>query len=267
MKTTDKTFSLVGILNVTPDSFYDGGKYQGSDQALRHAGELVCAGADIIDVGGASSRPGAQPLQCEEECNRVVPVVELLVKKHPVPVSVDTTSSFVARSVLEAGATWINDISAGRHDPEMVKVIADYRCKIVLMHSRGTPQTMMQHTTYSSLVEEVVCELSKAVDIFRAGGVEDEQIVLDPGIGFAKTPDQNRELLGRIEAVVGMGYPVMLGTSRKTFVGTITGRDADDRLYGTLGSIAHAFLKGVTLFRVHDVGATGDFLKVMAAIG
>jgi len=267
MKTTGKTYSIMGILNVTPDSFYDGGKFCDVEAAVLHAAELYSAGADSIDVGGASSRPGAVQLSEREECERVLPVVKKLLQTCPLPLSVDTTSSVVAKKVLEAGAAWINDISAGRSDSDMVKVVADYRCKVVLMHSRGTPQTMMEYTGYTSLVHDVVNELRSSVDLFIRGGVAVEQILIDPGIGFAKTSAQNIELLGCIEDIVAMGFPVVLGTSRKSFIGMLTGKNPEERLCGTLGSIAHACLKGVTTFRVHDVGATKDFLNVLTAIG
>ena len=267
MKNTAQPFSLMGVLNVTPDSFYDGGKYCSAASALQHAEQLVHDGAAIIDIGGASSRPGAVQLSVEEECRRVLPVVEQIASAGHVPLSVDTTSSVVARRVLEAGAAWINDISAGRQDPDMVKVVAEYQCTIVLMHSRGTPATMMQCTDYTSLLDDVVAELSDGVALFLKGGVAENRIVLDPGIGFAKTWQQNCELLASIEKIVALGFPVLLGTSRKSFIGEITGRKVQERLPGSLGSIAHAYLKGVTHFRVHDVGATADFLKVMTAIG
>jgi dihydropteroate synthase len=266
MGTSNKPYTLMGILNVTPDSFFDGGKYFEKDHALARAVVLQNEGADCIDIGGASSRPGARTISIEEEIIRVIPVVKSIVPVFPGPISVDTTSSVVAKQALDAGATWINDIGGGRFDPEMIPLVADYRCTIVIMHSRGTPQTMQNNPHYENVVDEVAEELGRSVDAFRKGGVDDRQIILDPGIGFGKTVEHNLVLLHGIERIVALGYPVLLGTSRKSFIGTLTGREVYDRLYGTLGSIAAAFLKGVAMFRVHDVAATDDFLKVMAAI-
>lgn len=256
----------MGILNVTPDSFFDGGKYNSVEGAVAHACQLVREGAESIDIGGASSRPGASIVSPSEECDRVLPVIEALSKIGSVPLSVDTNSAFVARKALDAGATIINDISAGRHDPDMIQVIAEYGCTVVLMHSRGTPQTMMQCIDYNDVVSDVTKELTDDIHRFRTAGVKDEQILIDPGIGFAKTIEQNIVLLHNIETIIALGYPVLLGTSRKSFIGAVTGKAVDERLPGTLGSIAAAFLRGVTHFRVHDVAATNDFLKVMAAV-
>ena len=267
MKSNAKSFSLMGILNVTPDSFYDGGRYAAIEPALEHARVLQEEGAHSIDIGGVSTRPGAAPVSVEEECARLLPVVVTLVKECRVPLSIDTTSSVVAHKALEAGAAVVNDISAGRFDPDMPKVIADYRCKIVLMHSRGTPRTMMQQVQYTEVAREVADELYASVDMFCKAGVVNGQIIIDPGIGFAKTAEQNIVLLGSIETIVAMGFPVLLGTSRKSFIGDVTGRRVGDRLYGSLGSIAGAYLKGVAMFRVHDVAATADFLKVMSEVG
>lgn len=262
----DNPFALMGIINVTPDSFYDGGRYTTAEMAVKHAGELRDQGAAILDIGGASSRPGAEEVEPREEESRVMPVVNAVAGTFSGPVSIDTTWSSVAEAALDAGAEWVNDISAGRFDPKMVSLVARRRCKIILMHSRKTPRTMQQAPQYDDVVAEVAQELLDTVEIFQKGGVSREQILLDPGIGFGKTVEHNLELIRGLDTIVALGYPVVIGTSRKSFVGAVTGRDVDDRLYGTLGSVAAAWQKGVTIFRVHDVEATADFLKVVTAI-
>jgi dihydropteroate synthase len=261
-KDRSRPFSLMGIVNVTPDSFYDGGRYHALDAAVAHARELIGQGADIIDIGGASSRPGADVVPPEEEAGRVVPVIEAVAGFFEGPISVDTTWSLVARRALEAGAHWINDISAGRFDPGMIALVARSGCAIVLMHSREIPKTMQQAPHYDNVVADVARELVGSVNKFKRGGVGDDQLLLDPGIGFAKTAEHSIELIKGIDRIVALGYPVVIGTSRKSFLGKITGREAPERLYGTLGSVAAAYQRGVSIFRVHDVAATADFLKV-----
>jgi dihydropteroate synthase len=259
-------FAIMGIVNVTPDSFYDGGRFASAEKAVEHGLRLVEEGASILDIGGASSRPGAQTVSHEEETRRILPVIAGCAKKTSVPISVDTTRSFVARAAAAEGATWINDISAGRADAGMKQFIAESGCTVVLMHSRGTPQTMQQCTGYGDVVNEVKNELIASATAFCEAGVPKRKIVIDPGIGFAKTAEQNVALLHGCGAFVATGFPVLVGTSRKSFVGHITGRQAENRLAGTLGSVAAAFLRGVRMFRVHDVAATLDFLKVLRAI-
>jgi dihydropteroate synthase len=266
MNVFSQPFALMGIVNVTPDSFYDGGKFASTEKAVKQCMRLVDEGAAVIDIGGASSRPGARPVSEDEEMKRILPVIRECSKKISVPISVDTTRARVARAAAALGATWINDISAGRDDPAMKQFIAQSGCTVVLMHSRGTPQTMQQCTSYGTVVDEVKNELLASVDSFCSAGAAKEKIVIDPGIGFAKTAQQNIELLRGLDAFVATGFPVLVGTSRKSFIGQITGRQADDRLAGTLGSVAAAFARGARLFRVHDVAATLDFLKVLCAI-
>ncbi len=260
-------FSIMGIVNVTPDSFYDGGRYASVDAAVEHGIRLSAEGADILDVGGASSRPGAKEVPPEMEAERVLPVVSQLSKKVSCPISVDTASAFVARRALDVGASWINDISAGRFDSGMAAVVAESRCMVVLMHSRATPLTMQQHAHYDDIVGDVVKELRSEVDAFLKAGVSARHVVIDPGIGFAKNTEHNIALLAGLKAFVTLGYPVLVGTSRKTFIGRITGKEAPgERLFGSLGSVASAFLRGARIFRVHDVEATKDFLSVLSAI-
>lgn len=253
----------MGIVNVTPDSFYDGGRYATVDMAVKHALRLVGEGADIIDIGGSSSRPGAELLPPEEEAARVIPVIDELVKRGVgVPISIDTVWGAVARSALDAGASWINDISAGRIDPAMPEVAACAGCTVVLMHSRGTPQTMQDGPRYGDAVNEVGRELMASVAMFRRAGVDGGKIVIDPGFGFAKTVEHNIALLRGIGGIVKLGYPVLAGLSRKSFIGAITGRPVEERLSGTLAATAVAYSGGARIFRVHDVRETVDFLRV-----
>jgi len=263
---TGKSFSLMGIVNITPDSFYDGGRYNSVDAAVEHALKLVDQGADIIDIGGASSRPGAAQITPSEALRRVLPVVEKVVHYFKGPVSVDTTWSEVAEAVIDAGASWINDISAGRFDERLISLVARRDCTVVLMHSRGTPQTMQQCVSYKDVTLEVKSELLEAVATFISAGVKKENIVIDPGIGFAKTARQNIRLLQDLTEFLSTGYRVLIGTSRKSFIGMITGKEVEQRLCGTLGTVASAFIRGVRLFRVHDVRETADFLKVFSVI-
>jgi dihydropteroate synthase len=266
MNVFNQPFTLMGIVNVTPDSFYDGGLFASTERAVNHGLRLAGEGAHILDIGGASTKPGAADVAAGEELRRVMPVIEELAKKPGIPISVDTSSSVVARAAIDAGATWINDVSAGRHDPRMKQIAAESGCKVVLMHSRGTPKTMQQLTTYNDVISDVKSDLLAAVKEFCDAGVARQNIVIDPGIGFAKTPEQNITLLRGLAVLLETGLPVLIGTSRKSFIGHITGRAVEDRLAGTLGSVATAYVQGVRLFRVHDVAATRDFLSVLGTI-
>jgi dihydropteroate synthase len=267
MQIDTKPFFIMGIVNATPDSFYDGGSYFSVEKAFEHAQQLIAEGADILDIGGASSRPGAAFVDPGIERERVVPVIKKIREKYQdIPVSVDTTWVSVAEAAVDAGATMINDISSGRFDNKMSVFAASADVDVIIMHSRKDPETMQIEPHYEDVMAEVVCEILAAANGFEAAGVKPERIMIDPGIGFAKDVRHNLEILHSINVLVKTGYPVVLGTSRKRFIGTITGRDVRDRLCGTLGSIAGAFLSGVKIFRVHDVAATVDFLKVMSAI-
>lgn len=267
MTTLDqKPYLIMGIVNVTPDSFYDGGRYVSVDAALKHALQLKNEGADILDIGGSSSRPGARLVKPDEECRRVVPVVEALAKEFSGPLSVDTTWSATAKAALDAGASWINDISAGRLDPSMASVAAQAGCTVVLMHSRQTPSTMQIDPRYDDVTGEVISELFSAARQFMDAGVQREKIILDPGIGFAKTLEHNITLLRELDRIGELGFPLLVGTSRKSFIGKITGREVGERLWGTLASVASSYARGARIFRVHDVKETRDFLKVLSSI-
>ena len=263
----EKPFAIMGIVNVTPDSFYDGGKFFAVDRALDHACRLAGQGADVLDIGGQSTRPGSKAVDAEEQCRRILPVIEAVAKKVAVPMSVDTTSSVVAERALSAGACWINDISAGRFDPNMPFLVAKKQCPVILMHSRKAPDTMQLDPLYADVVAEVKIELADRADAFLKAGTSGENIILDPGIGFAKRKEDNLVLLARIKELVMSGFPVCLGTSRKSFIGHITGAAGPDtRLAGSLASIVPAFEAGVRLFRVHDVEETVQFLQVLHAV-
>lgn len=262
----EKPFAIMGIVNVTPDSFYDGGKFFAVDRALDHACRLAGQGADVLDIGGQSTRPGAKAVDAEEQCRRILPVIEAVAKKVAVPMSVDTTSSVVAERALSAGACWINDISAGRFDPNMPFLVAKKQCPVILMHSRKAPETMQLDPLYADVVAEVKMELADRADVFLKAGTSGENIILDPGIGFAKRKEDNLVLLARIKELVMVGYSVCVGTSRKSFIGHSTGAQPGKRLPGSLAGIVPAFEAGVRLFRVHDVEETVQFLQVLHAV-
>jgi dihydropteroate synthase len=262
----ERPFVVMGIVNVTPDSFYDGGRYAAADAAVAHALRLVEQGAAIIDIGGQSTRPGAATIGQAEELDRVVPVIRMVRARSEVCISVDTTSASVARAALENGADWINDISAGRFDSRMPEVAARYDCPVVLMHSRKTPADMQDAPRYEHTVAEIKAELSRAVAVFERAGVSPDAIVLDPGIGFAKRLDDNLEILRHADAFVAMGRPVIVGASRKSFIGEVTGKGVDQRLSGSLAAVAACYRRGVRGFRVHDVAETVDFLKMLSVI-
>ncbi|HEX2165787.1 MAG TPA: dihydropteroate synthase [Longimicrobiales bacterium] len=254
---------IAGILNVTPDSFWDGGRHAGVEAAVRHAAAMIDAGADVLDIGGESTRPGASPVAAAEEAARVVPVVQALHREWPdVPISVDTVKSAVARHALDAGASIINDVSGLRLDAALAGEIARAGAGVVLMHSRGDIDRMASYDLAEygqDPVAEVRSELAEAVDRARAGGIPDDAIVVDPGLGFAKRTAHSLALLARLDRIAGLGYPVLVGPSRKRFIGDAGGRPGGDplpieaRLEGTIAACVMALLAGATLFRVHDV--------------
>jgi len=257
---------VMGILNLTPDSFSDGGELSGVDEALRRAEGMVRAGAALLDVGGESTRPGAGTVPMAEEIRRVVPVVEALVRRFPIPVSVDTRKAPVAQAALEAGASVVNDVSGLTFDPGLAEVVAGAGAGLVLMHMRGTPEDMGERTTYRDVGAEVTAELLGAVARARRGGVADASMVLDPGIGFAKTAAQSLELLGDLSHLRGTGFPILVGPSRKSFLGEVLGVPPRDRVTGSAVACALAFLQGARIFRVHDVGPAMEALAVVRAV-
>ena len=258
---------LIGILNVTPDSFSDGGHLPSIDAAIRHGEKLMADGCRLLDVGGESTRPGAAPLPVAEELTRVVPVVRALVRRELGPVSVDTRKADVARAALDAGAAVINDVSGLRFDPALSGVIRDAAAGVILMHMRGTPETMDELATYDQVAVEVAAELAAAAAKAERGGegIARERIVVDPGFGFAKTATQNLRLLDELASIVAVGYPVAVGVSRKRFLGAATGRPVEDRDRATAIACALAWERGARLFRVHDARLTHEALALASA--
>jgi dihydropteroate synthase len=259
---------VMGIVNVTPDSFSDGGRYANPAAAVAHALELVRQGADLLDIGGESSRPGAEPVPEDEELRRVLPVVRELAARTNIPISVDTTKAAVADACLAAGAHVVNDISALRGDPDLAGVVVARRAGVVLMHMRGTPQTMQDDPRYDDVTAEVCRFLEERLQAAAAAGIEAGRVVLDPGIGFGKRTAHNLELLARLGAVRALGRPVLLGVSRKGFLGRVLGRDGvEERLIGSLAVACHAVaLKTAQVIRTHDVRETHDAMTLLAAI-
>jgi dihydropteroate synthase len=257
---------VMGIINVTPDSFSDGGAFLDADRAVDHALKLTEDGADILDIGGESTRPGAEPVPLKEELERIVPVVEAVVQHTTVPVSVDTMKAEVARRCLEAGAAIINDV-AGFRDPEMIRVAAEHRAGVVVMHMRGTPQTMQADPRYEDVVREVGDFFEERVHVLGQAGISAEAVCLDPGIGFGKTHDHTLELLANLGAFARLGRPICLGVSRKGFIGIICGRARHERLAGSLAIASFAAARGQAhVLRVHDVAATRDAALILDAI-
>jgi dihydropteroate synthase len=257
---------VMGILNVTPDSFSDGGHFLDTDAAVARGLQLVAEGADILDVGGESTRPGAAPVPPEEESRRVVPVVAELARRTPVPISVDTMKPAVARACLEAGASIINDVS-GFRDPEMIRVAAEHRAGVIVMHMQGTPQTMQQEPRYTDVVREVGAFFEERLRVLEESGIPAEAVCLDPGIGFGKTLDHNLELLANLAEFARFGRPVCLGVSRKGFIGKLCGREKGERLAGSLAVACFAAARGQAhVLRVHDVAETRDAALLLDAI-
>ena len=244
---------LMGILNVTPDSFSDGGMFQQPAMAVAHAEQMWKAGADLIDVGGESTRPGAAPVPVEEELRRVIPVIEQLARERHMPVSIDTSKAEVAHRALQAGAVMVNDVTAMRGDARMAEVVARWRVPIVLMHMKGTPLTMQRRPRYRSLLGELLAFFQERITAACAAGVERHRIILDPGIGFGKTPHHNLQILQQLEVLEQLGLPVLIGPSRKSFIGVALGLPADQRWEGTAAAVTAAVLHGAQLVRVHDV--------------
>jgi dihydropteroate synthase len=258
--------AVMGVINVTPDSFSDGGDYLDPAAAISHGLELVEQGAVLIDIGGESTRPGAQPVLADDELARVIPVIEGLVARTPVPISIDTMKAEVARRALDAGATFVNDVSALRHDPEMVSVVAAAGVPVCLMHMQGTPRTMQDDPRYADVTGEVAEFLLERARFAEAAGVSRELICVDPGIGFGKTMEHNLTLLRELDQIVMLGYPVLIAVSRKRFLGQITGRAERQRTAGTIAANLEAFGRGAWMFRVHDAGPVREALDVAAAI-
>ena len=256
---------IIGIVNVTPDSFSDGGHLASADAAIEHGRRLMADGCQLLDIGGESTRPGAAPVSAQDEIARVVPVIAGLSKRNVGPISVDTRKAQVARAALDAGAAVINDVSGLAFDRELGAVAREAQAGVILMHMRGTPATMDEHANYGHVAPEVAAELETIARKAEQGGIARERIVLDPGFGFAKTATQNLRLLDELATIVAVGYPVAVGLSRKRFLGAATGRPVEDRDRATAVACALAWERGARLFRVHDVALTREALALASA--
>jgi dihydropteroate synthase len=256
----------MGVLNVTPDSFYDGGRYDARERAVERARRMIGEGAAILDMGGESSRPGSDPVPAEQQKERILPVIEAVRKDWEGWISVDTCSSEVARAAVDQGADMINDISAGRMDPEMQGVAADLGVPCILMHMKGTPKTMQEKPVYEDVIQEIIDHLAERIAVWEDAGVSRENILVDPGIGFGKTLEHNLLILKHLSAFQVLGRPVVLGTSRKSFVGALLDREVEDRLVGSLATVAIGAWNGADILRVHDVEESREVLTIVHAI-
>ncbi len=257
---------VMGVLNVTPDSFWGGGRHLDLDAAVTHVLGMIDEGADLIDIGAESSRPGAEPVEEAEEVRRLVPVVQAVCNKVSVPVSIDTTKAGVARRALDAGASIINDISALGFDPLMARVVAETGAGVILMHMRGAPKSMQQNPQYGDVVTEVSQFLLRQMRAAMEAGIGSEQILLDPGFGFGKTVDHNLALLAQLHDLAALGRPLVVGVSRKSFIGRVLDRTVDQRLMGTAAAVVMAVERGARVVRVHDVGAIRDVVRMVEAV-
>ncbi|MEW8969435.1 MAG: dihydropteroate synthase [Mesobacillus sp.] len=255
---TDKTL-IMGILNVTPDSFSDGGKYNHLENAVKHARQMIADGADILDIGGESTRPGHERISDEEEISRVVPAIKAISKEIEVPISIDTYKSKVAKSAVDAGAAIINDIWGAKEDPEIADVAAETGVPIILMHNRND-------RNYSNFIRDVLNDLYESIMIAKKAGVSDDQIILDPGIGFAKDLKENLEMMRHLDTLVSLGYPVLLGTSKKSMIGGVLNLPVSERTEGTGATVCYGIQKGCQIVRIHDVKEMSRMAKMMDAL-
>lgn len=257
---------IMGILNVTPDSFSDGSLFLDPGKAVARALEMEAEGADSIDIGGESTRPFAPPVDEKQELRRVLPVIEKLAGRLRIPLSIDTYKAAVAREAIRAGAEIVNDISGGTFDPRMLEVVSSSSAGLIVMHTRGTPTEMQRDTAYTSLIPEIITFLRERLSAAVIAGIPAERIVVDPGIGFGKSLEGNLEILRNLEQLSVLGRPILVGTSRKSFIGTILGRETGDRAFGTAATIALAVAKGASIFRVHDVRQMRDAALIAHAV-
>jgi dihydropteroate synthase len=261
----DRT-KVMGILNVTPDSFSDGGKFHAFDTAVAHAEKMAEDGADIIDIGGESTRPGSAQVSIDEEAERVLPVVEHLAKNLSIPISIDTCKAEIARRAVDSGAEIINDISALRFDPQMINVARESGCPIILMHMQQTPKDMQQDPRYDALMPEIICFLSNRIDQCVKDGIDPGQIIVDPGIGFGKTVEHNLEIIRELEQLQALGCPILIGTSRKATIGAVLDAEVENRIEGTAATVAVSIAKNAHIVRVHDVEEMSRVAKMTDAI-
>src|SRR3989339_881060 len=258
---------VMGILNVTPDSFYDGKRYNTTELAVNHALKMIEEGADIIDVGGESTRPGAYPISEAEELKRVIPLIKMLSKQTRKPISIDTYKASVAEKAVDAGASIINDIGGLLMDKHMAKVAAGAKVPVIIMHKKGKPRTMQKNPIRKNVMSEIISYLQKSISRAGNAGIDEDKIILDPGIGFGKTLHQNLEILKRLREFKTMGFPILIGTSRKKFIGTILKLSTRERLYGTLATLAVAVMNAAHIVRVHDVREAVQVVRICDAIG
>lgn len=258
---------IMGILNITPDSFSDGGQHFHLEKAVLQSDQMVKEGVDIIDIGGESTRPFAEPVSLTDELDRVIPMVEAIRAKHQIPISIDTTKAEVARRALDAGADIINDVSALQHDPAMIDVAGKANCPIIIMHMQGTPGNMQLNPEYDDVVEDIIDFFMQRLQWLTSHGIARDKITLDPGVGFGKNLGHNLSILKHLDRFKSLGQPLLLGHSRKRFLGEITGKDALDRDLPTAVVTALALHQGVDMVRVHNVGASRDALSIATAIG
>ena len=258
---------VMGILNITPDSFYDGKRYNTVKNAVDHALKMVEEGADIIDVGGESTRPGAHPVSEAEELKRIIPLIKILSKQIQKPISIDTYKAKVAENAIDAGASIVNDIGGLLMDKHMAKVAAEAKVPVIIMHKKGKPRTMQKYPIRKNVMSEIMSYLRKSISRAINAGIDEDKIILDPGIGFGKTLHQNLEILKRLKEFKNMGFPILIGTSRKKFIGTILKLSVQERLYGTLATLAIAVMNGAHIVRVHDVREAVQVVRICDAIG
>jgi dihydropteroate synthase len=275
MKITWSNFSLdfnkktyiMGVLNVTPNSFSDGGLFFSEKKAIEHALRLIEDGADIIDIGGESTRPGSEPVSVEEEIRRTIPVIKAISREMKIPISIDTYKAGVARQALDAGASMVNDISGLRFDPDMPKVVAKYGVPVIIMHIKGRPKDMQQNPVYEALIPEIMDYLRASIQLAKKSGIPDDRIIIDPGIGFGKTFEHNLEIIKNLKEFTLLGKPVAVGVSRKAFIGKILGDvPPSERLEGTAAAVAISIFNGANIVRVHDVKEMAGVAKVADAI-
>ncbi len=262
LRTKEKTYDMkketlvMGILNATPDSFSDGGQYDEVEAAVQQAIQMQKDGAHIIDIGGESTRPGHEPVTESEELRRVIPIIQALQKEVTIPISIDTYKAEVARQALEAGASIINDVWGAKKDRQMAQVASEYQVPIILMHNR-------EDRNYTNVIEDMKKDLKESVELVKEAGVKEENILLDPGVGFAKTPDQNLFIMNHLSEITSLGYPVLLGTSRKSFIGQALDLPVEERMEGTGATVCYGITQGIKLVRVHDVKSIARMTKMM----
>jgi len=257
----------MGIINVTPDSFFDGGKYFNFQKAVDHAFRLIDEGADILDIGGESTRPGAEPVSIDEELRRVIPVIEAISKRISIPISIDTYKARVAEEAIKAGATIINDISGLRFDPAMSAIASKYKVPVIVMHIKGTPKDMQKNPYYEALIPEIIEYLRDSVIIAKQAGVDENMIIIDPGIGFGKLPEHNLTIIKNLREFSNLGKPLLIGVSRKSFIGKVLNESLPEkRLEGTASAVAISVINGANIVRVHDVGFMAKVVKMADAI-